>query len=66
MTDQNIQRIHDLAVAMMECSDLEPTSAIKQAASDEGVDWGDDMKAVVNAVWRLMFNEERPTFGGAQ
>lgn len=28
---------------MNECDELEPTSALKQAASDEGIEYGDDM-----------------------
>ena len=31
----------------MDMSDIEPRSALKQAASDRGIDWGDDMLAFV-------------------
>lgn len=35
------------ALQMMEYGDLEPTSALKQAASDMGIDYGDEMAEFV-------------------
>ena len=36
------------AVALMEESEVEPTSALKQAASDNGIPYGDDMGGFVS------------------
>ncbi len=38
----------EAASVMMEAMDIEPTSALKQAASDRGIAWGDDMGAFVD------------------
>jgi hypothetical protein len=36
-------------ITMMECcEELEPRSALKQAASDNGIEYGDDMEKFIN------------------
>lgn len=40
------------------CPDLEPTSALKQAANDCGVPYGDEMGAFVDWANRQWFGEE--------
>lgn len=48
------------AVEMMEGSELEPTSALKQAGSDHGIPYGDDMGAFVTWARRQLFgNKEK-------
>jgi hypothetical protein len=44
------------AEEMMEGSDLEPTSALKQAASDLGIPWGEEMGKFVKWAHRKLFN----------
>jgi hypothetical protein len=42
------------AIQMMEVSEIEPTSALKQAGSDNGIPYGFEMKDFVTwAIWRI-------------
>jgi len=48
--------LRDANEMLMECDGLEPTSAIKQAASDRGIPFGDEMGKFVrwaNAQWGI-------------
>jgi len=54
--------LSDAKTAMTNSDTLEPTSALKQAASDKGIAWGDDMERFVKWAWREMFDEEHPSF----
>ena len=43
----------------LDTTDLEPTSAIREAGANNGIEWGDDMAAFVHYAWREIFGEPR-------
>lgn len=54
---KNYNNILNYAFDMMEmCEGLEPTSALKQAASDHGIKEGEDMGKFVNWAWKEVFD----------
>lgn len=61
MTTKLYKTALSLALDLMDfCPGLEPTSALKQAASDLGIDYGEPMRQFVE--WAY----QQPVFAGAQ
>lgn len=61
MNIQTYERALNDAVLMMEVHEgLEPRSALKQAASDCGIGWGDDMGAFVAWAEHELFGTPAP------
>ena len=57
-TNALYEKVMQNADEMMHCADIEPTSAIKQAASDLGIEYGDEMGKCVNYIWNKWFGQD--------